>query len=384
MLQRVRLQNQDSSLQSPQLQNSQLFKRNSQSPVQIAKTFGTPIWTAEYALRFLEKVLNDTRNFNKERTHNSHYHQHNHHHHHKRSHNAKILKGNYIKIESLNSKNYRPVYREFKSWPKIHLSIGNNSSPFDSENKEMTRKNNRNTNTTTTAATVNKANNHQMGITKSIVATGGNTNHENKKEENSDKQCGYCEICRVEYDVLKQHLKSDEHLNFVKNDDNFISLDKLIKDSSNVDKFLNLKQESCHVLITRTSFTRSQAIRETNETKSGEKSKDTKKKNNSVINTNECNDDDGGGGDKKDKKNNESKQRRINNERVNNLPKLPDKPRKSGIERELNDLLQTGVFTEDETRRSRRESSRRINYAEPKEDDDENSEGTIIFHYLID
>lgn len=64
------------------------------------------------------------------------------------------------------------------------------------------------------------------------------TNNDDVKP-NSEK-CGYCEKCRVEYDVLAQHLQSKEHLNFVKNNDNYIALDSLINSGSNVENFLRL------------------------------------------------------------------------------------------------------------------------------------------------
>lgn len=64
------------------------------------------------------------------------------------------------------------------------------------------------------------------------------TNNDDVKP-NSEK-CGYCEKCRVEYDVLAVHLQSKEHLNFVKNNDNYIALDSLINSGTNVENFLRL------------------------------------------------------------------------------------------------------------------------------------------------
>lgn len=64
------------------------------------------------------------------------------------------------------------------------------------------------------------------------------TNNDDVKP-NSEK-CGYCEKCRVEYDVLASHLQSKEHLNFVKNNDNYIALDSLINSGTNVENFLRI------------------------------------------------------------------------------------------------------------------------------------------------
>lgn len=51
---------------------------------------------------------------------------------------------------------------------------------------------------------------------------------------------GYCEICSTHYDDLTKHVQTEQHVNFARNDDNFISLDRLINASANVEAFLKL------------------------------------------------------------------------------------------------------------------------------------------------
>lgn len=53
---------------------------------------------------------------------------------------------------------------------------------------------------------------------------------------------GYCEICRISYRDLSKHVQSDQHLSFVQNDDNFLSLDTLINAGANVEAFLKLNR----------------------------------------------------------------------------------------------------------------------------------------------
>lgn len=53
---------------------------------------------------------------------------------------------------------------------------------------------------------------------------------------------GYCEICRTDYKDLTKHVQSDKHLAFVRNNDNFLSLDTLINAGANVEAFLKLNQ----------------------------------------------------------------------------------------------------------------------------------------------
>jgi len=53
---------------------------------------------------------------------------------------------------------------------------------------------------------------------------------------------GYCELCRIHYEDLSKHVQSEQHLNFVGNDDNFLSLDTLINAGANVEAFLKLNR----------------------------------------------------------------------------------------------------------------------------------------------
>lgn len=53
---------------------------------------------------------------------------------------------------------------------------------------------------------------------------------------------GYCEICHISYDDLTKHVQTEQHLNFVRNNDNFLSLDRLISAGANVEAFLKLNR----------------------------------------------------------------------------------------------------------------------------------------------
>lgn len=66
------------------------------------------------------------------------------------------------------------------------------------------------------------------------------------KESDNDKPNsekilnGYCEICHLEYRELQEHLRSDEHQQFIKNESNYLTLDTLIDQTASVDAFLRL------------------------------------------------------------------------------------------------------------------------------------------------
>lgn len=53
---------------------------------------------------------------------------------------------------------------------------------------------------------------------------------------------GYCGICRIDYQNLAKHLQSDQHLSFVQNEKNFLSLDNLIGTGASVEAFLKINR----------------------------------------------------------------------------------------------------------------------------------------------
>lgn len=217
------------------------FSTVSRSPIQLARYWGRTIWSTEQALKFFDKVTAVLRLHSCDG---------------KRSggdNKVKTLKGDYIKIETLD-KHYRPFYQELKEWPSLNLWCHADQSPFETKNdsnvlhedqsklRKFSRIDSRTICTTkstkTVGTTMTRKSRPQGGGCGGATTTNNKINNQ-KSRSGSDKQCGYCEICHVEYDVLKVHLKSDEHMNFVKNDDNFKSLDKLIECRANCKQFLS-------------------------------------------------------------------------------------------------------------------------------------------------
>lgn len=177
---------------------------------------------------------------------------------------------------------YRPYYQEFNSWPQINFDCS--LCPFQTRSDKTVQKNPKSDFTTNDDSKSAKLKVKASAISKTIVTSIADTTatsvpisilaknnitniiHEgtmtrktrNKqvreaaidacsiKTNNDDikpnsEKCGYCEKCRVEYDVLALHLQSKEHLNFVKNNDNYIALDSLINSgSTNVENFLKI------------------------------------------------------------------------------------------------------------------------------------------------
>ncbi|XP_052869158.1 uncharacterized protein LOC128274864 [Anopheles cruzii] len=251
--------------------------KHQNSPIpQLASSWGTPVWSPEQALKFLRKVLDSVRNENHPqqppllggtrgratagtaggRTHR---------HHHPpssasvRSRHVHHLKGRFLKIESAsNPGQHRPFYQEFKRWPDLLLrhpeagkkapfadvheqppparlvaggttgqtaAAARTGSPFD----RMTRKVPAGRNITA------KSGGASAGDPKNVKKRGppqqqdeGTGAGAGGGQQKPVKDCGYCEICRIEYDSLAVHVESDSHRGFVQNDGNFLSLDRLI------------------------------------------------------------------------------------------------------------------------------------------------------------
>uniref|UniRef100_A0A182VPU5 DBF4-type domain-containing protein n=1 Tax=Anopheles minimus TaxID=112268 RepID=A0A182VPU5_9DIPT len=246
------------------------------SPVQLVRSWGTQVWSAEYALKFLRKVLGSLPKENGtkrarigvgttdvvtqaagERHHRHHHHRHNHGS--RTSQNVHHLRGPFIKIECRTAPcNYRPVYKEFKRWPvllRTGKELAGKKAPFADVNEpspaakkqpdepgtgrkgtalgvthgiaegtstsRMTRKLSSTTNAAArTGSTTTGRNGGETGLVKKRT--------QEKLPAVPPRDCGYCEICRIEYDSLAVHVQSDSHQTFVRNDDNFASLDRLL------------------------------------------------------------------------------------------------------------------------------------------------------------
>ncbi|EDO63334.1 AGAP012023-PA, partial [Anopheles gambiae str. PEST] len=207
------------------------------SPVHQARSWGTLIWSAEYALKFLRKVLaslpqaaNGAGDSSKAgrlggdgRTDASGQHVHH-------------LRGRFVKIESRSAPgNHRPVYQEFKQWPVLLLTdreLAGRKAPFADVHEAPERKQ-QPVDEQKRKGNLASAANNSVATRTTTTATGksGETVVKKRAQDKAaapPRDCGYCEICRIEYDSLAAHVQSDSHQTFVQNDDNFLSLDRLL------------------------------------------------------------------------------------------------------------------------------------------------------------
>ena len=95
----------------------------------------------------------------------------------------------FFKVED-QSRKYRPLVREFRRWPVINFDSHHHGCPFDDSSDDE--------------------HDHTIQKTKSL---------QNK---------GYCECCRVHFENYNLHLKSKQHTDFARNQENYKELDALI------------------------------------------------------------------------------------------------------------------------------------------------------------
>ncbi|XP_025263656.1 uncharacterized protein LOC105256098 isoform X2 [Camponotus floridanus] len=200
-------------------------------PLDNAHNWEIPIWTTEKFQAWLNKIyasfkdtysLKQLKQTNQRNT--------------EKNFKVKQLKGSYIKFESFH-RITRPVFLELSSWPTLNFDGDLGSCPFDTkkqgkrENKLINKEIKENKEA---IESTNRAEGKEM--TRRPRATAA------RARRTEQLVAGYCEICHVHYDDLSKHLQSEQHLNFVGNDDNFLSLDTLINAGANVEAFLKLNR----------------------------------------------------------------------------------------------------------------------------------------------
>ncbi|XP_024939867.1 uncharacterized protein LOC107266767 isoform X2 [Cephus cinctus] len=205
-------------------------------PLKNAQHWGIPIWATEKLQGWLEKIyvsLKDTRNLASRKVNST------------QSPSVciakdpkvKHLKAPFIKFESLR-RDTRPVFLELSSWPTLNFDGESGTCPFDIKRRED--KNGKNLITKEVKENRAGVDVTQRGKDKEMTRRPRATATRARRTE--QLVAGYCEICRIDYQDLTKHVRSDQHLNFVRNDDNFLSLDTLISAGASVEAFLQLNR----------------------------------------------------------------------------------------------------------------------------------------------
>ncbi|XP_072745250.1 uncharacterized protein [Anoplolepis gracilipes] len=200
-------------------------------PLDNAHSWGIPIWATEKLQAWLDKIyasFKDTYNLKQLKQTNQRNTE--------KDLKVKHLKGSYIKFESFQRVT-RPVFLELSSWPTLNFDGDLGSCPFDTkkQGKRESKLTNKEIKENKEAIeSTKRAEGKEM--TRRPRATAA------RARRTEQLVAGYCEMCHIHYDDASKHQQSEQHLNFVGNDDNFLSLDTLIKAGANVEAFLKLNR----------------------------------------------------------------------------------------------------------------------------------------------
>ncbi|XP_029048850.1 uncharacterized protein LOC114878804 isoform X1 [Osmia bicornis bicornis] len=197
-------------------------------PLYNAQSWGIPIWAIDKLQVWLDKIyasIEDTNHLKRLKRSNQQ----------SSTKELKVrhLKGPYLKFESFQ-RNTRPVFVELPVWPTLNFHGDPGSCPFNTKRREKLEKLRKEVKENREGIQrINREEDKEMTRRPRTTA---------RTRRTEQLVSGYCEICRISYRDLSKHVQSDQHLSFVQNDDNFLSLDTLINAGANVEAFLKLNR----------------------------------------------------------------------------------------------------------------------------------------------
>ncbi|CAC5379745.1 unnamed protein product [Mytilus coruscus] len=158
------------------------------------------------------------------------------------------------------SHQYKIVYKHLETWPHVNVDTPKGSCPFDGTrvgkddesvvdrrdkiglpNIEVHSEDECRDNTCDSNTPVDgKMKNSDSIIGPVRIMTAGEIRRNAERKRLLEKKRGYCECCQIRYENLDQHIRNEQHKQFVRDKKNYESLDILIKNGSNCNtaKFL--------------------------------------------------------------------------------------------------------------------------------------------------
>ncbi|XP_043252771.1 uncharacterized protein LOC122397581 isoform X1 [Colletes gigas] len=198
-------------------------------PLYNAQNWGIPIWAVDKLQAWLDKIYASVKNTDhlKQSKHSSQQSS-------TKDLKVKHFKGPYLKFEAFQ-RTTRPVFIELPVWPKLNFSGDPGSCPFNTKRREKLEKLQAEVKENREAIQpIKQEEDREMTRRPRTTTT--------RARRTEQLTSGYCEICRISYRDLTKHVQSEQHLSFVRNNDNFLSLDSLINAGANVEAFLKLNR----------------------------------------------------------------------------------------------------------------------------------------------
>ncbi|KAK3749838.1 hypothetical protein QZH41_015511, partial [Actinostola sp. cb2023] len=131
----------------------------------------------------------------------------------------------FIKVED-QSRQYRPLVKEFKEWPLPDFDSPVGTCPFDTPRERRDQE------------------------PKKRIKD----KYQQKDAKKQQAKKGYCECCCLHYNSLDVHLKSEHHQSFARKDANYESIDQLISQGPSLKVFLEKDETQVHHDESRNPF----------------------------------------------------------------------------------------------------------------------------------
>ena len=163
------------------------------------------------------------------------------------------LRGNFVKFEATNH-HYKPVQKQLDSAPKVLFDTPVFTCPFerksiasaaDDDIRELRAECEGQDQPCSKKESLNQSAKQQKESSASgeygggKLMTAGELRKFIKQKIIKEAKKGYCEMCKVKYDNIDQHVKCESHKQFVKEKSNYSSLDAMISARPNLDQFLD-------------------------------------------------------------------------------------------------------------------------------------------------
>ncbi|CAH1789270.1 unnamed protein product [Owenia fusiformis] len=156
----------------------------------------------------------------------------------------------FVKFEATN-KHYKPYCMEFATFPSPNMQTKKWSCPFDPRDQKNVVRGERAEleeaaeeadhpgmdGTNKRASVKGGESSDVLGIDK--LTTAGQLKNYMLEKRKEEQRKGYCECCQLRYDDLEQHIRGEQHRKFVATEENFTSLDSLIQQGPNMQRFLD-------------------------------------------------------------------------------------------------------------------------------------------------
>eukprot|EP00057_Strongylocentrotus_purpuratus_P008191 XP_011662665.1 PREDICTED: uncharacterized protein LOC100892660 [Strongylocentrotus purpuratus] len=148
----------------------------------------------------------------------------------------------YLKAED-TSRRFRPITKEFGTWPRILLDTRKGTCPYDPKTRNEShvqgaeRTQDRPDASQRTPDVRQKELSRSQSLSKKAISKAAKQREATTSKSKVAKK-GFCEFCSVKYSNLEKHLETEQHKKFVGEKNNYTSLDTMIAQGPNIVRFL--------------------------------------------------------------------------------------------------------------------------------------------------